>query len=50
RITNQSGLLMMEMAINSHEQTIDISRLPAGLYFIFVKTKNGTNIQKLVIK
>ena len=50
RITNQSGLLMMETEISSKEQTIDISRLPAGLYFVFIKTETGTDIQKLVIK
>ncbi|NLO52743.1 MAG: T9SS type A sorting domain-containing protein, partial [Bacteroidales bacterium] len=36
--------------ISSNEQTIDISRLPAGLYFVFIKTETGTDIQKLVIK
>ncbi|MFA5475567.1 MAG: carboxypeptidase regulatory-like domain-containing protein [Bacteroidales bacterium] len=50
RITNQSGLLMMETEISSNKQTIDISRLPAGLYFVFIKTETGMDIQKLVIK
>jgi hypothetical protein len=50
RITNQTGVVMMEMEINSHEQTIDISRLQAGLYFVFVKTEMGMDIHKLVKK
>lgn len=48
RITNQRGLLVMEMPISSNEQMINISNLPAGLYFVFIKNENETNIQKLV--
>jgi hypothetical protein len=48
RITNQTGLVVMEMPIGSNEQAIDISGLPAGFYFVFIKNENGTNIQKLV--
>ncbi|HZK07684.1 MAG TPA: choice-of-anchor J domain-containing protein [Bacteroidales bacterium] len=48
RIINQSGVVMMEMPIGCNDQAIDISRLPAGLYFVFIKTENGIDIKKLV--
>ena len=50
RIINQSGIVLMEMPVRSNEQKIDISRLPAGLYLIFVNTENGIDIKKLVKK
>lgn len=34
----------------SHRQTIDISDLAPGVYFVVLKTKNGNSFQKLIVE
>jgi len=38
-----------EIDVNKNVHTIDISSLPSGAYFIYVKTKTGLEINKVII-
>jgi hypothetical protein len=49
-IVSQTGMVMQEFEGRSGKQTIDISRLPLGVYLIRITTKNAVITQKLIIR
>jgi hypothetical protein len=50
QIVNQSGLLVYKNKISDFSTTMDISKIPSGLYFIKVQTAEGVKTEKLVIE
>jgi hypothetical protein len=50
QVTNLQGQTIMTLAITSKIQTIDISRLQPGMYFIAAKKADGESIKQKFIK
>ncbi|HZK07777.1 MAG TPA: T9SS type A sorting domain-containing protein [Bacteroidales bacterium] len=50
QISNQQGCLIIKNQLSSDNQRIDLSMIPAGLYFIKIRTNSETIIQKLIVK
>lgn len=50
QIVNQSGLIIYQSKLNDFSTSIDISRIPSGLYFIKVQSAEGVKTEKLVIE
>ena len=49
-VSNQKGCLVTQSRLSSDNQTIDLSAVPAGLYFIKIQTSSETIIQKLIVE
>ncbi len=49
KITNALGQTVIEKMLNSNIETIDISGLPAGYYFVAVKNDGAVRTRRLVI-
>lgn len=49
-IFNLNGQLIMNVTVTSKKQRIDISKLPAGIYFIAAKKDDGESMKKRFIK
>lgn len=50
QITNLQGQTLMLVTITSKLQKIDISRLPAGIYFLAAKKQDGVSMKQKFIK
>ncbi len=49
-LTNCLGQLLLSGNINSTHTTIDVSKLPVGVYSIFLKGSKGSSVKKIVKK
>ena len=50
-IRNVSGISVLKQNCNGYNSTVDISRLPNGVYFCRVKSTNGkTETMKIVVR
>jgi uncharacterized repeat protein (TIGR01451 family) len=47
-ITNTVGQVLRDQPVNSRQTTINISRLPAGLYFVTCKNEQGAVVKKFI--
>jgi len=50
KVLNPAGYVVAQSDVPSGAHKIDLSALPAGLYFIKIQTSAGTIIQKLIVK
>ncbi|MBE0638697.1 MAG: choice-of-anchor J domain-containing protein [Bacteroidales bacterium] len=49
QILNQAGLVVYHEQLKDFSTVIDVAKIPSGLYFIKVKTNEGTSVEKLII-
>ena len=48
-LLNTTGQLVVKQAVNSVNQSVDVSKLPAGLYFLTIQNDAGKQTRKIVI-
>lgn len=48
-IVNQAGIIVYRQTNDTNELSVDVSGMPAGLYFIKVRTNDGIEVQKLMV-
>ncbi len=49
-IIDIKGRLMKSMELNGHENTIDVSDLPAGVYFVKLQVEEAVGVRKIIIQ
>ncbi len=49
KILNQAGLTVLHENANT-EKRVDISKLPAGIYFVMMTSENGVSVEKLIVQ
>jgi hypothetical protein len=47
-ITNAIGQELLQQSMVRNEQTIDVSSLPAGIYYLTLRGNEGTEVRKFV--
>lgn len=49
-IVNELGDIVSQMTVNKKQETLDLSAQPNGIYFLHIKTDQGTANKKLIIQ
>jgi hypothetical protein len=47
---NVAGVLLKKVQLHSHQETVDVSSLPKGLYAVQITSANKSLVKKLVIQ
>jgi hypothetical protein len=50
RISDVSGRIIKTQQLNGYEHRVDISDVPAGIYFVSLTDKNKSAVKKLIVK